>query len=440
MNSIKKILVLFLVSISIYSCKESKVNFDALTFEEQLKVLFPTAEISPVKVEDHFKKAYQLILKQPLDHSNIEAGSFNHYVYISHTDYLKPTVLVTEGYSAKHKTYELSKVLQSNQVMVEYRFYGKSRPEAIPWEYLTNDQAVEDYHALINKLKLLYKNKWISTGISKGGETTLIYKSKYPSDIDVSVPYVAPMINGLEDQRTNNLINTVGTIECRNKIKELQRTVLKNKDKALEIFKEIANENKMTFTEVPYEEALEYTVLEFPFSFWQWRGDKCEEIPSKDAPIGDLVKYMHKTVGIDFYSDEGYTKYLPSFYQHMRELGYYGFDLEPVKDLLKVVKSPSNLRFAPTDVDLTYNPEYIKKVRDYAENKGNNILYIYGAYDPWGACAPTPAPDLDALKMVLEDGHHGTRIKHFSEKDQQKIYNKLSEWLGDNIEVFPLKE
>ncbi len=439
MNSIKKILVLFLVSISIYSCKESGANLEGLTFEEQLKVLFPTAEISPVKVEDYFKKAYQLILKQPLDHSNIEAGSFNHYVYISHTDYSKPTVLVTEGYNAKHKTYELSKVLQSNQVMVEYRFYGKSRPEPIPWKYLTNDQAVEDYHAIINKLKLLYKNKWISTGISKGGETVLIYKSKYPNDVDVAVPYVAPLINTQEDVRTEDLINSVGTDACRNKITQFQRHVLKHRDTILNELKIYAEKENMQFTKVSIEEALEYSVLEFPFSFWQWGGN-CDDIPTDNATVNNYFKYLIKISGMGLYNDKGFHHYLPSFYQHMIELGYYGFDLEPVKDLLKAVKSPSNMRFAPTDVDLTYNSEYIKKVRDYAENKGNNILYVYGAYDPWGACAPTPAPNVDALKMVLEGGDHGTRIKDFSEEDQQKIYNKLREWLGDDIEVFPLKE
>jgi len=396
MNIIKKILVLFLVGLTINSCKESGVKLEGLAFEEQLKVLFPSAEVGPIKVENHFKKAYQLILKQPLDYNNLEAGTFNHYIYVSHSDYSKPTVLVTEGYNAKPKTYELSKVLQSNQVMVEYRFYGKSRPEPIPWKYLTNNQAIEDYHTIVNKLKQLYKNKWISTGISKGGETVLIYKSKYPNDIDVAVPYVAPLINTQEDIRTKNLINSVGTDECRSKIKQFQRSILKHRDSVLKNLSAYAEKETMQFTKVPIEEALEYAVLEFPFSFWQW-GGKCDDIPTEDASVSEHFKYLIKISGMGLYNDKGFHHYLPSFYQHITELGYYGFDLEPVKDLLKVVKSSSNKRFAPTDVDLTYNPEYIKKVRDYVENKGNHILYIYGAYDPWGACAPTPKPNVDAL-------------------------------------------
>lgn len=431
----KKLIVVFLVSVTVLSCKTSHINLEGLPLKEQLQTLFPTAEISDIKIEDHFTQAYQIIVKQPLDHNNKEAGYFDHYIYISHNDYAMPTVLITEGYSARQQTYELSSLLKSNQVMVEYRFYGKSRPNPIPWDYLTNDQAIEDYHAIVNKLKLLYKNKWISTGISKGGETVLIYKSKYPKDVDVAVPYVAPLIDTQEDKRTEQHLKTVGSDECRAKISNFQRLVLENRDEVLLIFSSVALAQKLTFNKMPLAEALEYAILEFPFSFWQW-GNKCQDIPDAKATPKDLANYLQKVVGIGFYSDQDYHKNLPSFYQHMIELGYYGFDTAPVKDLIKIAHRPTNLRFAPKDVSLTYNPEYIKNVRNYVENKGDKILYIYGEYDPWGACAPTPLPKVDALKMVLKGGHHGTKIKDFSRKDKQIIYTKLQDWLGKNVEFF----
>jgi len=144
---------------------------------------------------------------------------------------------------------------------------------------------------------------------------------------------------------------------------------------------------------------------------------------------------MNKIVGISFYDDNTFHRLLPSYYQHMIELGYYGFDFTPVADLLKIVKSTSNNRFAPKNTNLTYNPNYIKEVRNYVENKGDNILYIYGEYDTWGACAPTPKAKVDALKMVLKGGSHSTRIKHFSSENQEKIYLKLQEWLGETVKI-----
>jgi hypothetical protein len=426
----RKILLIVCIGISFFSCKKEQHNLDGLSFKAQLQVLFPTAEITPVKVNDHFTEAYQLAIDQFVDHHHPKVGTFKQYIYVSHTGYDQPVVLVTEGYNARHRTYELSQLLKANQVMVEYRFYGKSRPDSIPWKYLTNDLAIEDYHTISNRLKRLYKKKWISTGISKGGETVLIYKSKYPLDVAVAVPYVAPLINTQEDPRTNELIQSVGTAECRAKIVKFQRAVLKNNVEILKKLKSYAEKKNMSFTKVSIEEALEYSVLEFPFSFWQW-GGKCEEIPDENVTSQKLFDYLIRVSGVGLYNDRGVHHYLPSFYQHMTELGYYGFDLTPVKELLVAVTSSSNKRFAPTNVDLTYDAEYIKKVRDYVENKGDKILYIYGEYDPWGACAPNPKPHVDALKKVLKGGHHGTRIRHFPKKDQEEIKNKLQKWLSD---------
>jgi hypothetical protein len=433
MNKAKYIILLLVITFSAFSCK----TITDISFEQQLKDLFPTASISPIENNDHFVESYQLILKQPLDHNNPKSETFDHYIYISHAEYTQPTVLVTEGYSAKHRTYELSKLLKANQVIVEYRFYGNSRPDPIPWEYLKNDQAIQDYHILVSKLKSLYTKKWISTGISKGGETTLIYKSKYPKDIDVAIPYVAPLINTREDSRTQEHIDTVGTDECRAKITSFQRLLLTNREAILKEIDLHSKEKKMNFTEISVEEALEYAVLEFPFSFWQWGGD-CESIPDKQADANTMFKYLNKIVGIGFYNDKTYHDLLPSYYQHMIELGYYGFDTTPVEDLIKVVKEPTNMRFAPKDIPMVYNHNYIKNVRDYVENKGDHIIYIYGGYDTWGACAPTPKPNVDALKMVLPKGSHRTRIKNFAKEDQEKIYNKLQVWLGDDVKIFPL--
>lgn len=432
------LLLIISVSITTITCKFFETKSNKTSFKEQLVELFPTAVIDSIASSDHFTETYRVILKQNIDPHNASQGTFEHYMYISHANINNPTILITDGYSSKNRTTELSKILWGNQVIVEYRMYGNSRPDKIPWQHLTNDNAIEDYHLIVNKLKTIYKGKWLSSGISKGGETTLIYKSKYPNDIDVAVPYVAPLIDGLEDERTDSLINSVGGKECREKIRVFQRTVLNNREEVLTAMRNFAVENKRKFTEVPFEEALEYAVLEFPFSFWQWGGE-CEAIPIENATAQELFDYLQQVSGFSMYHDEGYVRYLPSFYQHMQELGYYGFNLEPVQDLLRVVKNSSNERFAPKQIKVKYNPEYIKTVREYVETRGNNILYIYGEYDPWGACAPKPNSDVDALKMILKGGHHGTRIKDFSYEDQQKIYSKLEKWLGSETQIYPLQ-
>ena len=68
-------------------------------------------------------------------------------------------------------------------------------------------------------------------------------------------------------------------------------------------------------------------------------------------------------------------------------------------------------------------------MRKYVENKGDKILYVYGGYDTWFSCAPTPNPNVDALKMVLPTGSHKTRVKDFSDEDKVIIMDKLNKWL-----------
>ncbi|WP_066336179.1 S28 family serine protease [Flavobacterium crassostreae] len=395
----------------------------------KLENLFPEATITSINNLSGYSESFQLILKQPLDHQHPEKGTFDHYIYLSHLDYNKPMVIETHGYDTRNIKSEVSQLLNTNQVAVEYRFYGQSRPNPIPWEYLTNDQASADYHAIAVKLKELYKGIWISTGISKGGETALIYKSKYPNDVSISVPYVAPIINTLEDTRTNDRINTNGTASCRAKIVEFQRAILQNRAAIMTQFRNYATYYGITYNEVSMDEALEYSVLEFPFSFWQW-GHSCSAIPSKTASATTLFNYLNQVAGVDFYGDYQYEKYLPSFYQHMAELGYYGFDFTPVKDLLTVVTSTSNNRFAPKNTP-AYNPNYIKEVRNYLETKGEKIMYIHGGLDPWGACLVNPNTSLDYKIMTLTGGSHGTRIGSFPSSDQTMMITTLNRWLNE---------
>lgn len=417
------LLVLFILFFYSYS------SFSQSVLKTKLIELFPNATITQISNLTGYTESYRLILDEPLDHYHPEYGTFKHYIYLSHVDFNKPMVIETHGYNTGNIKSEVSKLLGANQVAVEYRFYGNSRPNPIPWQYLTNDQAVADYHNITVKLKELYKGKWISTGISKGGESALIYKAKYPNDVNISVPYVAPIINGLEDSRTTDRINSNGTADCRSKIVAFQRSLLTNKTAVLAEFAKYATNYGVSYTEVSMEEALEYATLEFPFSFWQWYGN-CNSIPNSSTSAANLFDYLNLVVGVDFYGDEKYDEYLPSFYQHMVELGYYGFNLTPVQDLLTIVKSPTNMRFAPKNTP-AYNPDYMKEIRNYLETKGDKIMYIYGGNDPWGACYVTPDAKLDYKMMVLPGGSHSTRIASFSTQDQNIITSTLNKWLAE---------
>ncbi|MEM6967446.1 MAG: S28 family serine protease [Bacteroidota bacterium] len=403
--------------------------------EKYIQKKLPNAKIKKLTVKDHFREVYEIKFEQYLDHNNPATGTFEHRIFLAHTDKKKPVVFVTEGYAARQRTYELSKILNANQIIVEYRFYGGSRPDKIKWQYLTNDQATKDLHRIRKIFKKLYRKEWISTGISKGGTTTLIYKSKYPKDVCVAVPYVAPLAFAQEDPRTDVHQQKVGSEACRKKIIAFQRWALQKREELIPMIEAYAKKNRHTFS-IGEAVVLEYAVLEFPFSFWQWGAD-CATLPNADATAKEIFDHIEKVVSWSFYSDNMIDYFLPAFYQFMTELGYYGFPTENVNDLLVAVKNPTNRLFAPKNVDLTFEP-YLKPVNDFLMKKGKRVLYIYGGLDTWYACGVTPNPKTDALAMVLEDGAHQTRIKDFPKEDQTKIYKKLDKWL--RAKVTPLEE
>lgn len=379
-----------------------------------------------------FVFALELMIPQPVDQLHPCEDSFFQRVFLSHVDMNAPVVLETEGYGLRQNTpLELSSLLEANQVQVEYRYYGKSKPFPVDYQYLTNRQGVEDLHRIRTLLGKIYKGKWMSTGISKGGVTTLMYRRFYPRDVKASVAYVAPLIIGTRDPRTDYWQQSAGDSACREKIRNFQRACLERRDEILPLWVRHGKENGLSFS-IGEEVAYEYAVLEYPFSFWQW-GHQCETIPEENASASDFLIELLNVSGTGLYTDRGIAYYEPSFYQHLTESGYYGFPHEHLADLLHAVKEPDNAVFAPKGVPLEFNPDFIPDILNWLDRRGNKIIYVYGELDTWTACAVEPNPKRDALKLTVKNGSHSSRIRHLSRQQQSEVFEKLEKWLKLDI-------
>lgn len=151
-------------------------------------------------------------------------------------------------------------------IFVEYRYFLESTPEPKDWQYLTAENSADDLHAITTAFKNIYPGKWIATGISKGGQTTLLYRTFYPDDVDISVPYVAPLCYGVEDGRHEPFLHKVSTPENRKKIEDFQLEALKRKATLLPRFEKYCTEKNYSFR-APIEEIYDYSVLEYSFCF-----------------------------------------------------------------------------------------------------------------------------------------------------------------------------
>ena len=398
---------------------------------DRLKQVLPNATFQELDNGHHFKEEYIIMLEQPLDHNNPEVGTFMQRLFLAHYHENEPMLIVTEGYAAYPRYYELSDMLLSNQLIVEHRFFGASKPDNYDYQYLTNDQASEDYHRIRTLLGEIYHEDWISTGISKGGTSCLIYKSKYPDDVEVSVPYVAPLPMAREDKRCDEFILSRGSEECKQKLIDFQHTLLEQKEAIIPMVESLARRDSIHFSRVGVGSAFEYAVLEFTFSFWQY-GHDCALVPENSSPE-ESFEYLNEIVGFDLYCDEGIEYFEPSFYQFMTENGYYGFIHDYLLEDLDYVTDFTNLQFAPQDIELNYNQDYLKYVRVDLYHNGDKILYIHGDLDPWAACKIIPSKKTDALLMIDKDGDHTTRISSFTTDEKEVIYATLKRWLNREI-------
>lgn len=384
---------------------------------------------------DHFTEKYLVRITQLLDPHNPDAGTFTQRVVVSHVGFDRPTVLITEGYGGAYAhrpgyREELSEYLDANMVHVEHRYFLESTPEPLNWDYLTCENSAYDLHNVTTTFKQLYSGKWISTGISKGGQTTLLYRAWFPDDVDISVPYVAPLNKGVEDGRHEPFLRKVGTREERDAIQLFQETILKRRAEIIPMLEKFSKEKGLTYR-ISMDEVLDYCVLEYPFALWQW-GTPFTAIPIAGSSTEDFFDHLMRISSPDYFASE---QPLGSFFvQAAKEMGYYGYDTKPLRKLLSIKDAKGYLKriMLPLSAgDVQFDPGMYNKVYNYLKENDPKMICIYGEVDPWSA---TRVPDFKGKKnlqiFIQSRGSHRARISTFPEKTQKKIIEQLREWVN----------
>ena len=377
------------------------------------------------------------MIRQPLDHWHPEKGYFYQLATLLHKGFSRPTVIETQGYWLYDYRNEVEKMLDANDLNVEYRFYGKSVPDSIPWDYLTIEQATADLHAINRLFRNIYTGKWVSTGVSKGGETTLYYKYFYPQDVDLALPYVAPLDNSLEDKRLYHFFDTIGTPECRNKIFQLQVFLLQHEKEVVEKLKWYSKGAGLHYSYTgDIGRSFEYAVLEFPFSFWQSYG-YCDSIPTGTS-LEEYIDALLKISGIAGFSDEGLKEFEAHYYQAATQSGYYGYNIAPFKKYLHYFTTENPLAsFPPKSAPIKpFDPGLNEKVSQWLSDSGNNIIYIYGGIDAWTAAGIIVSDKVNSKRFLVPGATHGrARVRNMPPAMQQEYIAKVKELSGLDINL-----
>lgn len=409
----------------------------ASTYAQQLanklKNLSGISNIEMLTSSDNLEKLVCNVTQQ-VDWQHPSIGQFQQRVIFKHRGFDKPTVLVTEGYGADYALNpnyqeELSTLLDANLVFVEHRYFLRSVPVPCNWDYLTVANSAGDYHHIRTLLSQLYPGKWFTTGISKGGQTTIFYRTFYPEDVDGSVAYVAPLNKSLEDGRHEPFLKNIKNEPAKAAIRNFQKEVLKRRNTIQPLFEKYCAKKGYSFR-TNMNEIFDLCVLEYEFAFWQW-GNNYKNIPATTASDQDLLKHLLAACEPDYFSQQGPNT--PFNVQAMREIGYYGYDTTPLKDYLSIDHAEGYLRRVMIPEELSYiefDTNLYEKVNQFFAEKDIPMIFIYGENDPWTASGVTWLKGKKNMHVFIDpEGSHLARVGTMPEETQQEIKKILKKWL-----------
>ncbi|MBR6278435.1 MAG: aminopeptidase [Bacteroidales bacterium] len=407
------------------------------TLLDKLSSLKGISDIEKLDSKNYSEK-YVMFIEQNINGNSPENGTFKQRVIVGFRGFDRPTILVTEGYSASYATREryreeLSELYNANLVVVEHRYFEKSVPQPTNWNFMTIENSANDLHHVRETFGKIFTKKWVATGISKGGSTCTYYRAFYPNDVDATVAYVAPISHAVIDGRHEKfLLKKVGTKEEREKIKDCQVEFMKRKSKILNMLDTFSVNHNYHYY-VPLSQVYDYMVLEYEFSLWQW-GTPVSTIPSKGESDIVWFKYIVDMVGPDYFASE--SDNTPFFYQVLREFGYYGYSLKNIKKYTDLKDTKHYVRDIMVPQEMR-NTEFDKTVYKFTEKylKENDptLIFIYGENDPWTASGV--AGWLNCKKKqnmavyVQPRGSHLSRISNMPPEMKKQITDKLDKWL-----------
>lgn len=388
---------------------------------------------SPFEGYRHFVMEYD----QPADHeANGSTPHFGQRVLLLHRDENAPMILGTSGYfvnPTSPRLREPTRLLEANQLWVEQRFFAPSRPEPADWSFLTIEQAAMDHHRLVQAFEPIYSGKWISAGASKGGMTSVYHRRFFPDDVDGTIAYVAPHSLGTSDLRYVEYVANLGDADCRTKLADFQRELLKRRDALQVLQMDKAAAQQDTFDILGVDKAFETAVVEFTFTFWQYHdASRCVDIPTPAATDDEMWAFFDEICSPLQWSDNQVSAFEPYFWQAAVELGYPALDESHLADLMKYpgFDVPASYVVPGPGKTPTFKPEAMQDISKWLSAEGSEMLFVYGETDPYSAGAFDLGSAKDSFKFFAPGKNHSADILDLPEADRQVVFDALERWTG----------
>ena len=381
---------------------------------------------------------YVLHFTQWVDHDDPSLGTFQQEVSLLHRSELEsvPMIVQTSGYADYNldEPVELTRLLGANQVAIEHRYFGESRPVPTDWTKLTIEQMAADEHEIITSLRSVYRGAFITTGGSKGGMTAVYHRRFYPDDVDGTVAYVAPLSFGAPDRRYPPFLETLGNAVCREAVRNVAIQLLSSHREAM--CEHAEHQTAHQYTRIAVGPAVESAIVNLEWTFWQYFGvDECGHVPPMIAGEDELFAFLDKISPVSDNDDEKIGYFEPYYYQAYAQLGYPDGGAQYLAPYLWFTDEAYAGELPVPEPE--YDSNAMRDIDDFVEHRGERLLFIYGQWDPWTRGQFLLGKAVDSDVLIQPQGTHAARIGTLELSDREVAYAKLKAWTG--VTPMPLK-
>ncbi|MFD1051688.1 aminopeptidase, partial [Kibdelosporangium lantanae] len=178
------------------------------------------------------------------------------------------------------------------------------------------------------------------------------------------------------------------------------------------------------------DKAFEMTVLDTEWAFWQYStAADCVNVPARTASNQAIYDFVNRIDDWSFYTDQGVLPYAPYYYQAATQLGWPTPRFDHLRGLTHYpprtfYAANSNL---PPSLRSRHDPWPMLDVDFWVRTQSSQMLFVYGANDPWGAEPFFPSRH-DSYKYVAPGANHGASISALVPAERDAATSTVQRW------------
>ena len=406
-------------------------------------------------------QCYYFNYNQMVDHNDPSKGTYKQQVVLTFVGKDAPTILHTQGYSLTNEADPNDIQNRLDSIKAPHFLWALSKDNgkdkkfdvnclqvALPegdtdsFLYLNAEQQSKDLHAIVTDLKkalITGSGKWLSTGLSKNGDTSTQYayfdELNGWNDIDVYVPFASPIPIQENDIRIGTYMLTRSSKEALPALEKAYKKLVDDQavaDATIEAYAKKGGKLKKDSALFSTVEAVLDNLFQLQsyadYNTWTKlipkEGDKPETYAKffMLTPISPEVEY--KVAGA---RGPLHKRRTPYEVQNAMEQGGAGFDFSWFLD--GKLLSESDKKYFKDLMEKSKNSKTMDlqvNVRKNLETTTKKLIFVYGEDDPWTGAAIADPTNPNVKKYIVPHGTHTDDFKVYARyPGGQEIADKI---------------